>query len=228
MTGTSKAVLSISVLLLAALVVYYGMAPATTPHVAIDDLPTRLQANEVRMFSRDLEAAAAALGIAPAIVEIAEQPVVIEAVKVVDVVTEVVETEPVIEIEQDQPAKNKLVLYTVVSGDTLGDIAYRLLGSSKYASNIASLNNIDDARTIQLGRTLRIPEMTAQVSKPVRSNPTIPENATAHLIQDGETLSDIASDYLGSPHKWIEIWEANKTRIPNPNRLKVGVAIVIP
>ena len=90
------------------------------------------------------------------------------------------------------------------------------------------MNNIDDARTIQLGRTLRIPEMTAQVSKPVRSNPTIPENATAHLIQDGETLSDIASDYLGSPHKWIEIWEANKTRIPNPNRLKVGVAIVIP
>jgi nucleoid-associated protein YgaU len=178
------------------------------------------------MFSRDLEAAAAALGIAPAIVEISEKPVVIETVKEVDVVTEIFETEP--KIEQEQPAKKKLVLYTVVSGDTLGDIAYRLLGSAKYASNIASLNRIDDPRTIQLGRTLRIPEMTAPVSKPVRSNPAIPANATVHLIQDGETLSDIASDYLGSAHKWMQIWEANKTRIPNPNRLKVGVSIVIP
>ena len=228
MTGTSKAVLSICVLLLAGLVVYYGMAPATTPQVAADDLPARIQANEVRMFSRDLEAAAAALGIAPAIVEISEKPVVIETVKEVDVATEIFETEPVIKIEQEQPAKKKLVLYTVVSGDTLGGIAYRLLGSAKYASNIASLNSIDDPRTIQLGRTLRIPEMTAPVSKPVRSNPAIPANATVHLIQDGETLSDIASDYLGSAHKWMQIWEANKTRLPNPNRLKVGVSIVIP
>jgi nucleoid-associated protein YgaU len=51
---------------------------------------------------------------------------------------------------------------------------------------------------------------------------------TTHVIQDGETLSDIAEDYFGSPHQWMVIWNANKSRILNPDRLKVGTSIVIP
>ena len=214
MSGTSKAVLSICVLLLAGLVVYYGMAPTTTPQVAVGDLPTRDKPTEVRMFGRDLEAAAAALGIAPAIVEIAEEPVHVEKVEEVAVTAEVPESAPRVEKPQ--------------AGDTLGGIAHKLLGSAKHASKIATLNNIDDPRTIQLGRTLRIPELNKPTSEPVSTSSAIPANATTHVIQDGETLSDIANDYLGSPHKWMQIWEANKSRISNPDRLKVGVSIVIP
>ena len=61
MSGTSKAVLSICVLLLAALVVYYGMAPATQPSITVGDIPSRT-VNDVQLFGRDLDAAAAALG----------------------------------------------------------------------------------------------------------------------------------------------------------------------
>jgi len=228
MSGTSKAVLSICVLLLAGLVVYYGMAPTTTPQVAVGDLPTCDKPTEVRMFGRDLEAAAAALGIAPAIVEIAEEPVHVEKVEEVAVTAEVPESAPRVEKPQAKPEKEELTLYTIVSGDTLGGIAHKLLGSAKHASKIATLNNIDDPRTIQLGRTLRIPELNKPTSEPVSTSSAIPANATTHVIQDGETLSDIANDYLGSPHKWMQIWEANKSRISNPDRLKVGVSIVIP
>ncbi|MBC8202901.1 MAG: LysM peptidoglycan-binding domain-containing protein [Planctomycetes bacterium] len=231
MSGTSKAVLSICVLLLAGLVVYYGMAPANTPQFAVGDIPTRAKPDEVQLFGRDLEAAAAALGIAPPIIEIAEtSPVVEEIEEPQEALADAEVTQPasVDESVQEKPVKKDLILYTVVSGDTLGGIAHKLLGSAKYASNIAALNNIDDPRTIQLGRTLRIPEMKATPSSPVVANPDIPENVTTHVIRDGETLSDIASDYLGSPHKWMQIWEANKSRLSNPDRLKVGVSIVIP
>jgi nucleoid-associated protein YgaU len=231
MSGTSKAILSICVLLLAGLVLYYGMVPVSNQQVAVGDLPPRSEVAEVRMYSRDLDAAAAALGIAPPIVEFAEELVVVEQPVDEQEVTEVVKVaapQLVEDAAPEKPTKKEQVFYTVVSGDTLGGIAHKLLGSSRHASKIAALNNIEDPRTMQLGKTLRIPDVSTQTEKPVISKPAIPANATTHVILDGETLSDIASDYLGSPHKWMEIWEANKTRISNPDRLKVGVSIVIP
>jgi len=204
------------------------MAPVHTPQLTVGDLPTRMHPNEVRMYSRDLDAAIVALGIAPPIIEIAEDPVLEEEISEAIEKLEVVAPQQVADPQQELPSKREQILYTVVSGDTLGGIAHKLLGSAKYASNIASLNNIDDPRTIQLGLTLRIPELTTAISKTLVLEPVIATNTTIHAIQDGETLSDIASDYLGSPHKWLEIWEANKSRLPNPNVLKVGTSIVIP
>jgi nucleoid-associated protein YgaU len=226
MTGTSKAALSICVLLLAALVLYYGMVPVDTQPSVVGDIPSRTT-TDVHLFGRDLDAAAAALGIPAAIVKIAEEPATIENMAVSE---KVVESEPVVVPISTKPvlATKEEVLYNVVSGDTLGGIAQKLLGSSRHASKIASLNGIVDPRTIQLGRTLRIPSIDTPVAVAVAEPSPIPSNVTTHVIQSGETLSDIAEDYLGSPHQWLVLWNANKSRISNPDRLKVGVSIVIP
>lgn len=222
MSGTSKAVLSICVLLLAGLVVYYGMAPVDQTSLTIGDIPAR-NANNVRLFGRDLDAATAALGIPSAIVEIIEEPVALEALPSNPVVVE--SLPPVV---KEPSTVKEQVYYTVVSGDTLGEIAHKLLGSARYASRIAALNNINDPRSLQLGRSLRIPEIAATKVNPSVVQSEIPANTTMHMIQDGETLSDIAEDYLGSPHQWMAIWNANKSRISNPDRLVVGTSIVIP
>jgi nucleoid-associated protein YgaU len=226
MTGTSKAVLSICVLLLAALVLYYGMVPVDTQPSAVGDIPSR-RTTDVHLFGRDLDAAAAALGIPSAIVKIAEEPATIENAAEPE---KVVESEPAVVPISTKPVlpTKEEVLYNVVSGDTLGGIAQKLLGSSRHAAKIASLNGIVDPRTIQLGRTLRIPSIDTPVAVAVAGPTTIPSHVTTHIIQSGETLSDIAEDYLGSPHQWLVLWNANKSRISNPDRLKVGVSIVIP
>jgi len=222
MSGTSKAVLSICVLLLAGLVVYYGMAPVDQRALSIGDIPAR-NANNVRLFGRDLDAATAALGIPSPIVEITEERAPLETLPSNPVIVE--SLPPVVE----EPATVKeQVYYNVVSGDTLGEIAHKLLGSAKYASRIAALNNINDPRSLQLGRTLRIPDIAATKVNPLAVQSEIPANTTIHVIQDGETLSDIAEDYLGSPHRWRAIWDANKSSISNPDRLVVGKSIVIP
>ena len=222
MSGTSKAVLSICVLLLAGLVVYYGMAPVDQRALSIGDIPAR-NANNVRLFGRDLDAATAALGIPSPIVESTEDRVPLETLPSNPVIVE--SLPPVVE----EPATVKeQVYYNVVSGDTLGEIAHKLLGSAKYASRIAALNNINDPRSLQLGRTLRIPDIAATKVNPLAVQSEIPANTTIHVIQDGETLSDIAEDYLGSPHRWRAIWDANKSSISNPDRLVVGKSIVIP
>ncbi len=47
--------------------------------------------------------------------------------------------------------------YTVVSGDTLGEISMRLLGTSRRADEIAELNGLESANDIRVGMELKIP-----------------------------------------------------------------------
>ncbi len=47
--------------------------------------------------------------------------------------------------------------YTVVSGDTLGEISMKLLGTSKRAAEIAKLNGLESANNIRIGMSLKIP-----------------------------------------------------------------------
>ena len=47
--------------------------------------------------------------------------------------------------------------YTVVSGDTLGEISMKLLGTSRRVDEFVTLNGLDDANDIRVGMTLKVP-----------------------------------------------------------------------
>jgi len=49
-----------------------------------------------------------------------------------------------------------------------------------------------------------------------------------YAIQKGDTLWKIAQKELGSGHRWKYLYELNKDRIKDPNKLKAGVVITIP
>jgi hypothetical protein len=49
-----------------------------------------------------------------------------------------------------------------------------------------------------------------------------------YVIKKGDTLWEIAKNELGSGHRWTYIYELNKDRIKNPNRLKSGQRIILP
>jgi outer membrane protein OmpA-like peptidoglycan-associated protein len=49
-----------------------------------------------------------------------------------------------------------------------------------------------------------------------------------YIIQKGDTLSKIAKDQLGAAHRWKYLYELNKDRIKDPNKLKPGKKIIIP
>jgi serine/threonine protein kinase len=53
-------------------------------------------------------------------------------------------------------------------------------------------------------------------------------NARLHVVKDGESLTSIARDVLGDMKRWEEIYELNKTRIPNPHLIFTGYNIVLP
>jgi len=49
-----------------------------------------------------------------------------------------------------------------------------------------------------------------------------------YRVQPGDTLWGLAQTFLGDPHRWPDIFRANRDRIPDPNRLAVGQVLLIP
>lgn len=49
-----------------------------------------------------------------------------------------------------------------------------------------------------------------------------------YTVQKGDTLEKIAQKELGSGHRWKYLYELNKDRLKDPNKLKPGKKIIIP
>jgi len=49
-----------------------------------------------------------------------------------------------------------------------------------------------------------------------------------HEVVAGETLWSLARTYLGSPYEWRQIWDLNKTAVPDPTQMQPGQMLHIP
>jgi len=49
-----------------------------------------------------------------------------------------------------------------------------------------------------------------------------------HIVRPGETLSEIAHEYLGSSRHFSKLLEANQGVLTDPNKIRPGMKIVIP
>ncbi|MCB9865272.1 MAG: LysM peptidoglycan-binding domain-containing protein [Phycisphaerales bacterium] len=49
-----------------------------------------------------------------------------------------------------------------------------------------------------------------------------------HVVAKGDTLYSIARAYYNDQAKWRTIYDANRSAIPDPNKLSVGQELIIP
>jgi nucleoid-associated protein YgaU len=49
-----------------------------------------------------------------------------------------------------------------------------------------------------------------------------------HTVASGETLSKLAKMYLGDSNRYMELFNANKDTLTDPNLIKVGQKLTIP
>lgn len=115
--------------------------------------------------------------------------------------------------------------YTVQPGDTLWKIAQKVYGNGAlwnkiYADNKAT---IKDPNKIYVGQVIMI--------YPIVGDGTVitSVNSTGnYVVQSGDTLWKIAKKKYGKSSKWRKIYEANKSTMSDPNKLRVGQVIVLP
>jgi nucleoid-associated protein YgaU len=55
-----------------------------------------------------------------------------------------------------------------------------------------------------------------------------PRAGQVHQVRDGDTLSSLARHYLGSSKRFLEIYEANRDLLSNPDLLPIGARLKIP
>jgi LysM repeat protein len=52
--------------------------------------------------------------------------------------------------------------------------------------------------------------------------------AKTYTVQPGDTLSKIAKQFLGNANAYMKIFEANKDKLSDPNKIQVGLVLRIP
>ena len=79
---------------------------------------------------------------------------------------------------------------------------------------------LSEAKKIEEGKYI------IEKEEQIESKPKVSQEE--YVVQKGDTLSKIALKKLGKAHRWKYLYEINKDRIKNPNKLKVGKKIIIP
>jgi nucleoid-associated protein YgaU len=55
-----------------------------------------------------------------------------------------------------------------------------------------------------------------------------PAHGKTYVVQKGDTLSSISKKFYNTQNRWKDIYDANKARVKDPNKLQVGTKLIIP
>ncbi len=58
--------------------------------------------------------------------------------------------------------------------------------------------------------------------------PLAPVGGQVYTVQKGDTLYELARRFYNDQSRWREIWQANENRVSDPNKLQVGMKLIIP
>jgi nucleoid-associated protein YgaU len=54
------------------------------------------------------------------------------------------------------------------------------------------------------------------------------ESSRTYTVQPGDSLSKISKQFYGNANEFMKIFEANRTRLDNPNEIRPGQQLIIP
>ncbi len=143
------------------------------------------------------------------------------------------EPEPVVAPPSPEPAPAPVpageMVHVVKKGETLYSIARHYFGDGKHVRQILDANPGVQARSLEVGTKLRIPDSSrAQGRTPVNPVP-IPASNDEYVVQRGDSLWTIAVKQYGNGEGARKIHDANRDRIgDNPDNIREGMKLRIP
>ncbi len=142
-----------------------------------------------------------------------------------------VKNKPTKTVETTATTPATITKHVVAPGETLSEISLRYYGSVTKWDRIVSANPGVDPDRLRVGRELKIPP--APVTKrtaSTASTPSKPSPGTVHhTVETGDSLSSISLRYYGKEYRWDIIFNANSKQLSgNPDRLKIGMVLVVP
>ena len=70
---------------------------------------------------------------------------------------------------------------------------------------------------------------TAAYEQPASDDEVLdPAGGRTYVVRKGDTLYQLARRFYSDERRWRDIWEANRTRVPDKNVLPIGTRLIIP
>ncbi len=104
----------------------------------------------------------------------------------------------------------------------------RKLKEQLAASDGQSTTITEEADNEEEERTPVVRNTTTDHSEPTGDANDVETRPAFYTIQPGDNLSRISSNVYGNPGRWMDIYQANRDKLSDPNNLTVGVELRIP
>jgi nucleoid-associated protein YgaU len=85
-----------------------------------------------------------------------------------------------------------------------------------------------DASYSDLTCELTVDSSLPQPAAAAASTSGSPSSVRSYKVQPGDSLSKIAKEFYGSASSYPKIFEANRDKLENPDKIQVGQELVIP
>ncbi len=164
-----------------------------------------------------------------------------------------VEEKQKVRVERIEPPKAKT--YVVVEGDILATVAQKFYGPVEGNRKVnvdkifaANKNVLESPDSIYPGQKLVIPPLSVSTENTVSKTLDSPlleevtsigrrhlanlsgskEKVSSYTVVEGDSLWKIAADKLGDGNRYMEIYELNKSIMPNEHTVFVGMRLRLP
>jgi nucleoid-associated protein YgaU len=132
--------------------------------------------------------------------------------------------------EQKQGSNN---LVTVKKGDSLWKIAVERYNDGYKWTEIAKANNLNNPGLIFDGQELVLPEIGVIKAEEIINDgkggviSTIGQEQIEYKVVLGDSLWKIAESFYKDGNKWTEIWQDNRGKLNSPDKLEIGMILVV-
>ncbi len=156
--------------------------------------------------------------------------------------TDIIVNKPTIVLKQPLKTQSGDTVRKVLAGETLRSICRDAYGDSGLARSLAQWNGMPNANSLSVGQEISLPSrklIMMQLNNPVQHSTVQPKPSEQHAqevqnehgtytVKSGDTLGEIAQQVMGSARKVNVLIAFNKERLPNPDRLQIGMQLRYP
>ena len=120
-------------------------------------------------------------------------------------------------------------LYTVAPGDTASTISQKKYGTPKYWRQVLKANPLVDFMKLKAGRQIKVPVDPANIQGIPEKAQTDESPTLDYIVNEGDTLSSIATNLYGKSALWQLIRDANPGVINREGtNIRPGMTIKVP